>query len=136
MRRLFCIALLAFLSGCLNGADSKQVDAAFARLFSEIQAKQYDVIYAEAAPELQTSMPKDTFVAMMQRGDRKLGACPSPTTPTTWRVNATTNGYFSARAYTVACANGQMTESLTMVLRNGQAKLAGYGASSPLLLTD
>jgi hypothetical protein len=136
MRRLFWISILLLTSGCLNSADSKQVDAAFVRLFSEIQAKQYDVIYDEAAPELQTSMPKDTFVAMLQRVDRKLGACPAPTTPTNWRVNATTGGYFAARSYALTCANGQMTESLTLVLRNGQAKLAGYNASSPLLLTD
>jgi hypothetical protein len=136
VRRLACLAILLAMSGCLNGADSKVVDDAVNRVFSEIQAKQYDVVYDEASPEFQGSMPKAIFIGLMRRVDRKLGACPKPITPTTWRVNATTSGYFSARTYTTACANGQLTQSVTIVLRNGQAKLAGYYVGSQLLLTD
>jgi len=136
LRRVLCVLALLSLSACLNSGDSKDVDAASAQIFARIEAKQYDAIYDAAAPELQASMPKPTFVAMMQRIDRKLGACPKPSSPIGWRVNATTGGYFSTRNYKTTCANGELTQSVTIVLRNGQAKLAGYFAGSPLLLTD
>jgi hypothetical protein len=137
MRRFLLIAAtLLALGGCLNGADSKKVDDATSRVFAQIQSKQFDVIYDEAAPEFQNSMSKDVFIGLMTRVGRKLGACPTPKQPIAWHVNTTTNGYFSTRNYVAACANGQLTQSVTIVLRNGQAKLAGYYVGSPLLLTD
>ena len=60
----------------------------------------------------------------------------APVTQTQWRTNATPQGVFQEQGYSRTCANGVLEESVTMVVRNGEAKLAGYQASSPLLLTD
>jgi hypothetical protein len=81
-------------------------------------------------------MSPDLFAGLMQRISRKLGDCQAPSTTFDWHVNATQNGFFRTQGYTRKCANGELGESVTMVVRNGTAKLAGYYARSPLLLTD
>jgi len=53
-----------------------------------------------------------------------------------WRSNATSNGFFVAQGYSATCANGQLQLTVTTVLRDGQVKLVGFNANSPLLLTD
>jgi hypothetical protein len=53
-----------------------------------------------------------------------------------WHVNSTTSGYYSTQGYTAACANGQLSLKVTIVLRNGDARVLGINADSPLLMTD
>jgi len=72
----------------------------------------------------------------MQRIDRKLGACQTSKKTMNWRSNATSNGFFVAQGYSATCANGQLQLTVTTVLRDGQVKLVGFNANSPLLLTD
>jgi hypothetical protein len=136
MKYALWIALALALTGCSMKADNKLSDDATDRFYQELAAKQYAQIYQDAAPEFQAAMPADTFVRMMQRIDHKLGACQPPVKALDWHVNATTSGFFRTQGYIRACANGPLPESVTMVVRGGQAKLAGYFARSTLLLTD
>ncbi len=133
---LFAIALCLGLGGCLSKVDSKKVDDAETQLFAELAAKQYETIYDNAAPEFTAGTSKEVFFGFMQRIDRKLGACQTPVKAADWHVNSTTSGYYSTQGYTVACANGQLSLKVTIVLRNGEAKLMGLNADSPLLMTD
>ncbi|HEX4196755.1 MAG TPA: hypothetical protein VHZ26_04875 [Caulobacteraceae bacterium] len=128
------VALLT--SGCLGQADAKKVDDATARFYQQVAARQYQVIYDQAAPELRDNISPDIFVGFMQRIDRRLGACQPPVKRMDFHTNATSQGFFQEQGYNQTCANGALQESVTMVLRGGEAKLAGYHASSPLLLTD
>jgi len=133
---LAVIALALLIAGCVNQADSKKITDAQYAFFAQVQAKQYPAIYDQAAPEFQAAMARDTFIGFMQRIDRKLGDCKAPVKQMNWHVNATQSGYFSTQGYTSACANGPLQQTLTIVLRGGEAKVVGYQASSPLLLTD
>jgi hypothetical protein len=135
-RHTLWIGLALLTSGCLGRDDSKWADAAVDRFYQHMAAKQYQAIYAEASPEFRASMAPDLFGKAMQRIDRKLGACQPPVKQPNWNVNATTNGYFRTQGYRRVCANGQLNETVTTVVRDGDAKLGGYYANSPLLLTD
>jgi hypothetical protein len=133
---LLAVALALGLSGCLSKVDSKKVDDAENQLFAQLAAKQYETIYDTAAPEFRAGTSKDVFLGFMQRIDRKLGACQTPVKAADWHVNSTTSGYYSTQGYTAACANGQLSLKVTIVLRNGDARVLGINADSPLLMTD
>jgi hypothetical protein len=136
-RRISAVIALALItSACLNKADAKQTDDAMTAFFAQVRAKQYDAIYAAAAPEFQAAATHDVFVGFMQRIDRKLGDCQAPVKQMDWHVNVTTNGVITTQGYVSTCANGKLAQRVTIILRNGQAQLAGYNANSPLLLTD
>lgn len=137
MRRAFVgLVLAAPVAACLGQADTKAVDDATGRIFSEIQAKQYDAVYDDAAPEFQNASNRTVWDGFMRRIDRRLGACQTPKKTPNWRSNATPNGFFLTQGYQAACANGQLQLTVTTVLRNGHVRLVGYHADSPLLLTD
>ncbi|MFI4933299.1 MAG: hypothetical protein ACHP7N_01660 [Caulobacterales bacterium] len=135
-KHAFWIGLVLLASGCSAAGDSKQADEANSRFYQQVAAKQYAAVYQDAAPEFQNAMTSATYLGLMQRIDRKLGACGPPVKAFDWHANATTDGFFQSQGYTRTCANGQLGETVTMVVRNGHAKLAGYYARSPLLLTD
>jgi hypothetical protein len=130
------VALVLLTSGCLGKQDAAQVEAANQRFFAQGAAKQYEAMYDAAAPELRAATPKDVFIGYMERIDRRLGPCQAPVKSLNYRFNASTNGYFATQGYTRVCANGPLTITVTTVLRHGEAKIAGYDAESPLLLTD
>ena len=125
--RTACLAILALglLAGCLNQGDTKKMDDATAQLFARMQAGQYDAIYADAAPELTGTTSKDGFVTLMQQMDAAYGACQAPVKAMNFNVNANTSGYFATQGYTAQCAKGPKQLQVTMVLRQGVARLAG-----------
>jgi hypothetical protein len=130
------IGLAVLLGGCSIAADTKLADKTASDFYAQVAAKQYAAIYQAAAPEFRGAMTSDTFVGMMTRIDRRMGACQTPKKAVNWRFNATQAGDFQTQAYIRACANGPLNETVTVVVRGGKAPLAGYQASSPLLLTD
>ncbi len=132
-RRLmrFAVAALAFaaLAGCLNSADQKKVDAVTQTFFSELRAKQYDAIYAAAAPELTSSITKENFEAYLANVDAAMGACQPPTKAPSISFNTTNGVYLQTQGWNAACANGVLYMKVTVVLRGGVAKLAGFQTS-------
>ena len=125
------LALALVAAGCLNKADTAKVDAAESHFLGEVQAKQYGLIYDEAAPDLKDSVSRDDFVAMLQRIDAAHGDCKPAVKAFDIHVNANTNGYFTTQGYTSQCANGPLQFQLTTVLRKGVAQVAGYQAGAP-----
>lgn len=123
-------------SACSLQADSKLADDATTTFFKQLAAGQFDQVYAGAAPEMQNAMAQVTFVGMMQRIHRRMGDCAPASKAGAWHVSETPSGFFRTQDYQQKCANGVLNESVTMAVRSGAAKLAGYYASSPLLLTD
>jgi hypothetical protein len=130
------IAAMLLTGGCLAKVDKAKFGQATDHLFGQIAAKQYAAVYDEAAPEYRTHISRDISIGFMQRIDRRLGACQTPVKTAIWRVRSTTRGYFWTQGYRATCANGSLALRVTMVLRNGEVRLAGYFANSPLLLTD
>jgi hypothetical protein len=70
---------------------------------------------------------------MMQRIDSAMGACQPPVKRLYLRTNASPGVFFREQGYKRACTNGVLQESVTIVLRDGEAKLAGYNVQSPAL---
>jgi hypothetical protein len=129
------IGLALLTSGCLGQADAKKADDATARFYQQVAAKQYQAIYDAAAPDLKNVSSAEDFIALMQRIDRNMGPCKAPVKRMDWHTNATQNGFFRDQGYSRACANGQISETVTIVVRNGEARLAGY-QTGPLPATE
>ena len=122
---------LLVLGGCLNKADTKKVDDAQARFWSEMAAKAYGQIWDEAAPDLKASASRDDLIAFMQRLDAAYGDCKPATKAFNIHVNANSNGYFTTQGYASQCAKGRLETQLTTVLRGGEAKVAGFHLAGP-----
>lgn len=122
--------------GCVPQVDSKAGDQVAANFYRQVAAKDYAAIYQGSAPELKNSVTLELFTGMMQRIDRKLGACGAPQKQMSWRVNMTNTGVFRDQGYQRTCANGRLDETVTTVTRGGRTVLAGYHANSPVLMTD
>lgn len=137
LKRTLWIAVAALaLAACVNKADSKASDAAIAQFYQRVAAKDYGAVWDEAAPQLQTSTARDLFIGMMQRIDRKLGACQPPVKQFDFHINVGSGGTTISQGYQRACANGPLAEKVTVLVAGGHAKILGYDAQSPLLLTD
>jgi hypothetical protein len=130
------IVAVLLLAGCIDKAGTKAADDATAQFYKALAAKDYGGIYDAAAPQFRATAGRDLFIGMMQRVDRKLGDCQAPVKAMDWHMNTTPSGTFLAQGYTQACANGQLTETLTVVVNSGKAQVIGFNANSPLLLTD
>jgi len=125
------IALALLTSGCLGQADTKKADDATARFYQLLAAKQYQTIYDEAAVDLKNTTSAADFIAVMQRIDANMGPCQAPVKRLDIHTNATPTGFFRDQGYTRTCANGQLTETVTIAVRNGVAKVAGYRFAGP-----
>lgn len=138
MNRTFALLVPAalVLGGCLNKTDTKAADEATTRFHQQVAARQYEAIYDAAAPDLRGATSRDIFIGYMTRIDRKLGACQPAKPRMDWHINVTSAGAFRTQGYSRVCANGPLQEQVTLVIRGGVAKLAGYSVNSQLLLTD
>ena len=125
------IGLALLTSGCLGQADAKKADDATARFYQLVAAKQYQTVYDEAAVDLKNSTSAADFIAVMQRIDTNMGACQAPVKRLDIHTNATSAGFFRDQGYSRACANGTLNETVTIVVRDGVAKVAGYRFAGP-----
>ena len=130
------IALALALGACVNKADTKASDAAIAGFYRHVAAKDYGGAWDEAAPQFQAATARDLFIGMMQRIDRKLGACQPPAKQFDFHINVDSGGTTITQGYQRTCANGALAEKVTVLVAGGHAKIVGYDANSPLLLTD
>lgn len=128
--------LLVSLGGCLDQADSAKLAAAQTRFFAQWQARQYGAIYDGAAPDLTGTMTRDAFIAMMQTVDAKMGACQPPVKQFDYHFVANDKGAFASQGWSSTCASGKLDETLTIVLRDGVAKVAGFNFKNPVLQGD
>jgi hypothetical protein len=129
-KRAAWAGLALLLAGCLNQADNKAADDATTQFYQRVSAKQYAAIWDDAAPELNTT-PKDQFVAMMQHIDDVMGACQPPTKNGAWATNINNGVAMRTQGYQRVCANGALTEKVTVVIRNHVAKIGGFSYNAP-----
>jgi hypothetical protein len=120
------IGLALLTSGCLGSADTKKADDATTLFYQQMAAKQYQAIYDGSAPELKNSTSLADFIALMQRIDDNMGACQPPVKRLDFHTKANPDGFLRDQGYTQTCANGKLDETVTIILRSGVAKLAGY----------
>jgi hypothetical protein len=125
-KRLVWAAPALLLASCLNSADTKMADTATQVFYQQVAAKQYAAMYDGASTDLKNSISSDDFVAMMQRIDQNMGACGPPVKRMDVHTKVNGQGTFRDQGYTRKCANGDLEETITIVIRGGVAKLAGY----------
>jgi hypothetical protein len=130
-KHVLCIGLAVLTSGCLGSADTKKADDATTQFYQQMAAKQYQAIYDASAPELKNTTSLADFIAVMQRIDDNMGACQPPVKRLDFHTKANPDGFLRDQGYTQTCANGKLNETVTIVLRNGVAKLAGYQFATP-----
>jgi len=123
---LLFVGLALTLAGCMNAADTKKADDATDAFYRQVAAKQYQAIYDGASTDLRAAIPSDTFVGMMQQIDQVMGACGAPKKRASLNVSINNGVTTRSQGYTRTCTGGELNERVTIVIRNGEAKLAGY----------
>ncbi len=126
---LLWIGLAALTSACLGSDDNKKADDATATFFKEMAAKQYAQIYSESSPDLQQTATSDQFVSMMQQFDQ-LPPCQAPVKKLDIQTQTVKDGVLRSQGYTQACGATTIQETVTILVSNGTAKLAGFKFNS------
>lgn len=100
-------------------------------------AGQDDIIYAQSDRAWSQVIDAQTERKFFSRIRRKMGAC-SYTGPLRWiaNSNAGSGSTFVTLTFDASCEKGRMRERFTWRVVKGRALLAGYEASSNVLLTD
>ena len=134
-RTLVGIVALAFLTGCSVGADTKDVEAAIPVFHRQLDAGQFDRIYADASDELKRGTTQSDMVQLLSAVHRKLGVFRSGK-GAEWNDNMTTNGHFVTEVYSAQYARGTATESFVYRVSGPRPLLAGYHINSTALILN
>jgi len=129
-RYLLPILAAATLAGCGLKETYKVTGAEAAKFHAEMDAGQYEKIWAEAAPDFRKSGDKQSFLALMEAIGKKLGKV-KETKQTGWNVN-TNNGVTSATmTYDTTFERGKGTETFVYVwVKDDKLRLLGYNIKS------
>ena len=133
MRRLVLAGLLV-LSGCSGGEDLGDSENAIARFHAELDAGQFDTIYAAAAPEWKRVSTKADTEQLFAGIHNKLGPFVSGK-QNGWRVNYTTGGTTIVIVYDSKFQKGDGQETFTFSRSGKGIQLVGYNLNSRALIT-
>ena len=129
------LVVLMFVSGCSPKADFSSAKDACVLFHRRVDRSDYGSVYDAAAGGFRTNQNRELFVGFLRRVARKLGKCDDATISLSG-FRAPFSSTFVMTAATRTCANGQLQEQFVWQMVRGEARLARYNASSPLLLTD
>jgi hypothetical protein len=132
MRRVFLIGLLA-LSSCSSASDLAAVTKAIDAFHSELNAGNFDQVYADSAPDWKQSTAKAQTVQLFTSLKGKLGNFISAT-QTGWHVNYGTGGTMVTVVDDSKFQKAKGTEVFTYRVSGSTAQLVGYNINSPALL--
>ncbi len=133
---LMVLALVApALGGCSMGEDltsaGKQVDA----FHRQLDAQQFDQIYAAGSDDLKRSTTQDHFTRFLAAIHRKLGPV-RKAQQTGFNDTINTSGHIVALGYHTTFASGDGTENFTFRMVDGTPRLAGYHINSDALVLN
>ena len=135
MRILFLFLAALALSGCSAQKDFQEAERASDEFHLQMAKGNYGGIYDATGAPFKATTSRDLLIGMLQRINRKLGACGAASRQG-FNVNYNTGGTFAMISYTRKCANGPLEENFTWRIEGGKAVLYGYHANSPVLATD
>ena len=135
MRLLTIVLFGVLLSGCSTQKDFQQAERATDEFHMQFAKGSYGEIYDTSDSAIKKSATREQMIAMLQRVNRKLGACGDPQRQS-FVVNYNTNGTFVTMVYTRKCANGQLEENFIWRIQDGKPILYGFHFNSPVLATD
>jgi len=104
------------------------------KFHQQLDAAQYDEIYASAAPELRNASSRDDLLALLSAVHRKFGNVQDPA-QTQFNVNWTTSGTRVVLVYHTKFALADADETFTWQIADGKAFLLGYHINSLALVT-
>jgi hypothetical protein len=133
MRRLVLAGLLV-LSSCSSGEDLGDSEKEIAHFHAEMDAGQFDTIYAASAPEWQKVSTKADTVQLFTGIHNKLGSFVSGK-QTSWNVNYGTGGTTIVILYDGKFQKGDGQETFTFRRSGKNIQLVGYNLNSRALIT-
>jgi hypothetical protein len=136
MKRWWTVLPLALaLGGCSMAQDMKGVGQAVDGFHRQLDAGQFDAIYAAGSDDLKRITPQERFTALLSAVHRKLGAFRSGG-QNGFNDTVNTSGHIVAVQYRSTYARGAAAETFTFRIVDGAPKLAGYNINSDALILN
>jgi hypothetical protein len=132
---LAIVVACAALGGCSLSQDASAASSAVANFHRQLNAGQFDAIYAASSPTFKASTTELRFTALLAAVHRKLGALRSATV-SGWRVNATTGGTFASLSVSSTFANGPAQETFEFQTIGGRQALQSYQINAEALILN
>jgi hypothetical protein len=123
------------LIGCSGGEDLGAANKGIARFHSELNAGQFDKIFAESAPEWKQASPRADTVQLFTGIRKKMGAYISGK-QNSWRVNYGTGGTTILVLYDSKFKKGDGQETFTYRRSGDGVQLVGYSLNSRALIAQ
>ncbi|MBA3669309.1 MAG: DUF3887 domain-containing protein [Sphingomonas sp.] len=132
MERTIVAAMTVTLASCSSGQDLASADKAVERFHQQLNAGQFESIYAQSAPTWKANTPKNDTSRLFAAVRSKLGPYKSGTR-NSWRVNYGTNAN-TVVLFDSVYEKGKAQETFTFA--NGKnSPLIGYNVNSLALIT-
>ena len=123
-------ALLVLTAGCGDTINGVQFAEPEVRRFRQLLAAQeYEKIYKTAHPDFRAGAPKERVIALFAAINRKLGAFRSAE-QINWNINTHNMTTTVVLVYASKYAEGEATETFTIVVDDEKPSLFGYQINS------
>jgi hypothetical protein len=133
MRRILIMGLFA-VSSCSSGTDIAAVTKAIGAFHSELNAGNFEQIYADSAPDWKQASPKADTVQLFTSIHNKLGDFLSAK-QTGWHMNYGTGGTMVTIVDDSKFQKAEGVETFTYRVSGSTAQLVGYNINSRALLS-
>ncbi|MBV9929753.1 MAG: DUF4019 domain-containing protein [Alphaproteobacteria bacterium] len=127
------IAAVALLAGCSMKADMDAGSKAIAAFHRDVDAGQYQKVWAESATDMKGSTPADRLAALLDAVHRKLGRFRSGS-QVGFNDNVSGAGHTLSVTYEARYEKGAATEQFVFRMDGNRALLAGYHINSDALI--
>ena len=128
------VLCLGGMSGCSMGKSKQVAEQAVEQVHRQLDAEQFDRIYADAGDEFRKAGKAEDAQAYFAAIHKKLGNVKAAH-ETGYFVNTTLSGTTARVQYDSEFAEGKAAESFVFSVRGEQATLVGYNINSPTLIT-
>ena len=135
MKWLLTFLVALPLTACNPAADTKAAEQGVVNFHQQLNAGQFDQIYATTDPEFKAASTQDSFTKLLSAVHRKLGNFRSGQTGN-WNDSSTTGGHFVRLERTAQFDHGPAEEEFIFKVSGQEAVLVGYHIGSDTLITS
>jgi hypothetical protein len=129
------LGVLTLLGACSMANDIPLVESDIAVFHKELNAAQFDKIFADSAPDMKSAPSTVPFPQLLAAVHRKLGDFQSGNS-VGWNDNVNTNGHFVTVNFSAKYTRGEARETFVYRVDGKSASLAGYNIDSAALITN
>lgn len=133
LRPALILAVAIICTGCF-GAEAQLAGRSVDEFHAQVDAGQFDQIYARASAEFQRATTQEDWTALLTAVQRKLGKVQT-SRQATISVSGGSFGTAVNMTYETKFTEGPATENFSWAIRGGAAVLVGYRINSLLLIT-